>query len=180
MSEAEVVYKTDALIAQDIDQYLKVHEHKTMLRFITCGSVDDGKSTLIGRLLYDSKMIFEDQLAALEADSKKVGTQGQDIDFALLVAGRIGNDEAALGGGEEAVGDVDGDALLPLGLQSVDQQREVDVLALRAVALRIGFQRVQLVLEDLLRFEEQPADQRRLAVVDAAAGNEAQAALHQK
>ena len=87
MSEAEVVYKTDALIAQDIDQYLKVHEHKTMLRFITCGSVDDGKSTLIGRLLYDSKMIFEDQLAALEADSKKVGTQGQDIDFALLVDG---------------------------------------------------------------------------------------------
>ncbi|KKW91530.1 sulfate adenylyltransferase subunit CysN [Sphingobium chungbukense] len=83
----EPIYKTDALIAQDIDQYLKVHEHKTMLRFITCGSVDDGKSTLIGRLLYDSKMIFEDQLAALEADSKRVGTQGQEIDFALLVDG---------------------------------------------------------------------------------------------
>ncbi len=81
------IYKTDALIAEDIDAYLKVHEHKTMLRFITCGSVDDGKSTLIGRLLYDSKMIFEDQLAALEADSKKVGTQGQEIDFALLVDG---------------------------------------------------------------------------------------------
>jgi bifunctional enzyme CysN/CysC len=87
MSDADVIYKTDALIAQDIDQYLKVHEHKTMLRFITCGSVDDGKSTLIGRLLYDSKMIFEDQLAALEADSKRVGTQGQEIDFALLVDG---------------------------------------------------------------------------------------------
>ncbi|MBZ9646629.1 sulfate adenylyltransferase subunit CysN [Sphingobium sp. 3R8] len=84
---ADPIYKTDALIAQDIDQYLKVHEHKTMLRFITCGSVDDGKSTLIGRLLYDSKMIFEDQLAALEADSKRVGTQGQEIDFALLVDG---------------------------------------------------------------------------------------------
>ena len=83
----EPIYKTDALIAEDIDEYLKVHEHKTMLRFITCGSVDDGKSTLIGRLLYDSKMIFEDQLAALEADSKKVGTQGQEIDFALLVDG---------------------------------------------------------------------------------------------
>ncbi|RYM13867.1 sulfate adenylyltransferase subunit CysN [Sphingobium cupriresistens] len=81
------IYKTDALIADDIDQYLKVHEHKTMLRFITCGSVDDGKSTLIGRLLYDSKMIFEDQLEALQADSKKVGTQGQEIDFALLVDG---------------------------------------------------------------------------------------------
>ena len=81
------VYKTDALIAEDIEKYLEVHQHKTMLRFITCGSVDDGKSTLIGRLLYDSKMIFEDQLAALEADSKKVGTQGQEIDFALLVDG---------------------------------------------------------------------------------------------
>ncbi|NKJ44595.1 sulfate adenylyltransferase subunit CysN [Novosphingobium sp. SG720] len=84
---ADVIYKTDALIAQDIDAYLETHQHKTMLRFITCGSVDDGKSTLIGRLLYDSKMIFEDQLAALESDSKKQGTQGQAIDFALLVDG---------------------------------------------------------------------------------------------
>ena len=75
------------LIASDIEAYLHQHEHKSLLRFITCGSVDDGKSTLIGRLLYDSKMIFEDQLAALEADSKKVGTQGGDIDFALLVDG---------------------------------------------------------------------------------------------
>ena len=75
------------LIEQDIEAYLHAHEHKSLLRFITCGSVDDGKSTLIGRLLYDSKMIFEDQLAALEADSKKVGTQGGDLDFALLVDG---------------------------------------------------------------------------------------------
>jgi bifunctional enzyme CysN/CysC len=75
------------LIEQDIEAYLQAHEHKSLLRFITCGSVDDGKSTLIGRLLYDSKMIFEDQLAALEADSKKVGTQGGDLDFALLVDG---------------------------------------------------------------------------------------------
>ena len=81
------IYKTDALIAKDIDAYLTAHQHKTLLRFITCGSVDDGKSTLIGRLLYDSKMIFEDQLAQLEADSKKQGTQGQEIDFALLVDG---------------------------------------------------------------------------------------------
>ncbi len=80
-------YETDALIAENIDAYLETHQHKSLLRFITCGSVDDGKSTLIGRLLYDSKMIFEDQLAALEADSKRVGTQGQDIDFALLVDG---------------------------------------------------------------------------------------------
>ncbi|MAM41056.1 MAG: adenylyl-sulfate kinase [Erythrobacter sp.] len=84
---SDKIYQTDALIAEDIDAYLEKHQHKTMLRFITCGSVDDGKSTLIGRLLYDSKMIFEDQLAALENDSKRVGTQGQDIDFALLVDG---------------------------------------------------------------------------------------------
>lgn len=81
------VYEADGLIAEDIDAYLDRHQHKSLLRFITCGSVDDGKSTLIGRLLYDSKMIFEDQLAALEADSRKLGTQGQDIDFALLVDG---------------------------------------------------------------------------------------------
>ena len=80
-------YQVESLIAEDIDAYLDRHQHKTLLRFITCGSVDDGKSTLIGRLLYDSKMIFEDQLAALEADSKRVGTQGQEIDFALLVDG---------------------------------------------------------------------------------------------
>src|SRR5476649_1832708 len=80
-------------IAQQIEEqggveaYLHAQQHKSLLRFLTCGSVDDGKSTLIGRLLYDSKMIFEDQLAALEADSKKVGTQGGDIDFALALDG---------------------------------------------------------------------------------------------
>jgi len=84
---SDVIYKTDDLIASDIDAYLEQHQHKSLLRFITCGSVDDGKSTLIGRLLYDAKMIFEDQLEALQADSKRVGTQGQEIDFALLVDG---------------------------------------------------------------------------------------------
>ena len=86
MADTEM-YKTDALITEDIDAYLDAHQHKSLLRFITCGSVDDGKSTLIGRLLYDSKMIFEDQLESLTADSKKMGTQGQEIDFALLVDG---------------------------------------------------------------------------------------------
>jgi bifunctional enzyme CysN/CysC len=75
------------LIATDIGGYLKAHEHKSLLRFITCGSVDDGKSTLIGRLLYDSKMLFEDTIATMEADSRKWGTQGDNIDFALLVDG---------------------------------------------------------------------------------------------
>jgi bifunctional enzyme CysN/CysC len=84
---AQASYKSDDLAAEDIDAYLIRHQHKSLLRFITCGSVDDGKSTLIGRLLYDSKMIFEDQLAALAADSKRIGTQGQNIDFALLVDG---------------------------------------------------------------------------------------------
>jgi len=78
---------TSDLISVDIEKYLKQHEQKSLLRFITCGSVDDGKSTVIGRLLYESKMLFEDQLAAIENDSKKWGTQGGDIDFALLVDG---------------------------------------------------------------------------------------------
>jgi bifunctional enzyme CysN/CysC len=75
------------LIASDILAYLKSQEEKSLLRFITCGSVDDGKSTLIGRLLWDSKMVFEDQLAALAADSRRVGTQGENIDYALLLDG---------------------------------------------------------------------------------------------
>ncbi|MBB3229576.1 sulfate adenylyltransferase subunit CysN [Halomonas stenophila] len=75
------------MIAGDIEQYLKAHEHKGLVRFITCGSVDDGKSTLIGRLLFESKLLFEDQLASIEADSKKYGTQGSEMDFALLVDG---------------------------------------------------------------------------------------------
>ncbi|MGH3352993.1 MAG: sulfate adenylyltransferase subunit CysN [Nocardioides sp.] len=81
-----MTHSTD-LIADDIEQYLERHASKTMLRFITCGSVDDGKSTLIGRLLYESKLVLEDQLTALEADSRKVGTQGEGLDFALLVDG---------------------------------------------------------------------------------------------
>ncbi len=80
-------YEADALIAGDIDAYLERHATKSLLRFITCGSVDDGKSTLIGRLLYDSRTIHDDQLAALEADSRRIGTQGGAIDFALLVDG---------------------------------------------------------------------------------------------
>jgi bifunctional enzyme CysN/CysC len=75
------------LIATDIGSYLKAHEQKSLLRFITCGSVDDGKSTLIGRLLYDSKLLFEDTITAMETDSRKWGTQGDEIDFALLVDG---------------------------------------------------------------------------------------------
>jgi len=75
------------MIAEDIHGYLKSHENKGLLRFITCGSVDDGKSTLIGRLLYESKMLFDDHLAALESDSKKSGTQGENLDLALLVDG---------------------------------------------------------------------------------------------
>jgi bifunctional enzyme CysN/CysC len=81
------VAHTSDLIAEDIAEYLHQHQHKDLLRFIACGSVDDGKSTLIGRLLYESHLVFEDHLAALEADSKRVGTQGGDLDFALLLDG---------------------------------------------------------------------------------------------
>ncbi len=77
----------EPLMATDIEAYLRAHEHKRLLRFITCGSVDDGKSTLIGRLLYESHLVFDDHLAALEEDSRQVGTQGGDLDFALLVDG---------------------------------------------------------------------------------------------
>jgi len=77
----------EQLAQMAVEQYLQEQSQKTLLRFITCGSVDDGKSTLIGRLLYESKMIFEDQLSALQNDSKKMGTQGDEIDFALLVDG---------------------------------------------------------------------------------------------
>jgi len=79
--------QTNKLIAEDIEQYLAIHENKSLLRLITCGGVDDGKSTLIGRLLYESKVLFEDQLEALKSESKKYGTQGDEIDFSLLVDG---------------------------------------------------------------------------------------------
>ena len=73
------------LIATDIEAYLAEHERKDLLRFLTCGSVDDGKSTLIGRLLHDSHMIYEDQLASLEADSTTQGSAGDQVDLALLL-----------------------------------------------------------------------------------------------
>lgn len=88
--------QTEKVIAEDIHQYLSQHEQKNLLRFITCGSVDDGKSTLIGRLLYESKSLFEDQLDAVEADSKKWGTQGSDLDFALLVDGLAAEREQSI------------------------------------------------------------------------------------
>lgn len=87
MSNTDNNYQSDSLIATDIDAYLKLHENKEMLRFLTCGNVDDGKSTLIGRLLYDSKMIYEDQLDAVTRDSVKSGTTGEAVDLALLVDG---------------------------------------------------------------------------------------------
>ena len=83
----ESSYQTDSLIATDIEAYLKQHENKEILRFLTCGNVDDGKSTLIGRLLHDSKMIYEDQLEAVTKDSAKSGTTGEAVDLALLVDG---------------------------------------------------------------------------------------------
>ena len=91
-----MVHAAEDLIANDIEAYLDAHERKSLLRFITCGSVDDGKSTLIGRLLYESKLVFEDHLVALEADSKKLGTQGDELDFALLVDGLVAEREQGI------------------------------------------------------------------------------------
>ncbi len=82
-----MAHAAGSLPSTGIEAYLTAHENKSMLRFITCGSVDDGKSTLIGRMLYESHLVFEDHLAALESDSKQFGTQGGDLDFALLVDG---------------------------------------------------------------------------------------------
>ncbi|MDT0594729.1 sulfate adenylyltransferase subunit CysN [Glaciecola petra] len=81
------MFNETELLKTDIHEYLAAHERKDLMRFLTCGSVDDGKSTLIGRLLHDSKMIYEDQLAAITKDSKKVGTTGEKVDLALLVDG---------------------------------------------------------------------------------------------
>lgn len=81
------MFNENELLRTDINEYLAAHERKDLMRFLTCGSVDDGKSTLIGRLLHDSKMIYEDQLAAITKDSKKMGTTGEKVDLALLVDG---------------------------------------------------------------------------------------------
>lgn len=81
------MFNENELLRNDIQEYLAAHERKDLMRFLTCGSVDDGKSTLIGRLLHDSKMIYEDQLAAITKDSKKMGTTGEKVDLALLVDG---------------------------------------------------------------------------------------------
>ena len=123
---------------------------------------------------------MQDALARIDQHHGEIGGggAGRHVAGVLLVAGRVGDDELALGGGEEAIGDIDGDALLALGLQAIDQQREIDVLAGGAVlGAGIAFQRGQLVFEDQLGVVEQAADQRRLAVIDRAAGQEAQQRL---
>ena len=105
------------------------------------------------------------------------GGSGHHVAGVLLVAGRIGDDEFALFGGEEAVGHVDGDALLAFGGEAIDQQGEVDVLALGADLLGVGFERRELILEDHPAVVQQPSDKGRFAVIDGAAGDEAQQAL---
>jgi len=121
----------------------------------------------------------EHALARVDQDHREVGGRGAGDHVAgiLLVPRGVGDDELALLGGEEAVSDVDRDPLLALGGEAVDEQSEVDLAALGADALAVGFQGRQLILEDHLAVVEQPPDQRRLAVVDRAAGDEAQERL---
>ena len=102
------------------------------------------------------------------------GGTGRHVAGVLLVAGRVGDDERALVGGEETIGDIDGDALLALGLETVHEEGEVDLGALGAVLARIALQRRHLIVEDLLGVVQEAADQGRLAVIDGAAGDEAQ------
>ena len=122
------------------------------------------------------RVCVQQALAGVDQQDGEVGVggAGRHVAGVLLVAGRVGHDEGAPRRREVAVGDVDGDALLALGLEPVDQQREIDVVADRAVLLRVALERRELVVEDRLLLVEQPADQRRLAVVDRAAGEEAQ------
>jgi hypothetical protein len=118
-------------------------------------------------------------LLRIDEDDRQLGRArtGGHVARVLLVAGRVGDDELALRGAEEAPGHVDGDALLALGRQAVDQQRQIGPRALRAPACRVAFDRLELVVEDQAAFPEQPADQRALAVVHRAAGDEAQQRL---
>ena len=118
-------------------------------------------------------------LARIDKDHGKVGGRrtGDHVARILLVPRRIGDDELALFGREKAIGDVDRDSLLALGGKPVDEQREIDLTALRTDALAVGLERGELILEDHLAVVEQPPDQRRFAVVDAAAGDEAEQRL---
>ena len=120
--------------------------------------------------------LSENSFTSVDQQNRRLSGRraGRHIAGVLLVARRIGHDEAPPGRGEETVGDVDGDALLPFGLQSIDQQREIEALALGAKFFGVRLERLQLVLEDQLGLVEQAADQSRLAVVDAAAGNKTQ------
>ena len=120
--------------------------------------------------------LHQHALARIDQDHRKVGggSAGDHVAGVLFVARAVGDDELALLGVEEAIGHVDGDALLALGGKTVDQQREVDLLPLRADLTGIRLQRVQLVLEDHLRIVEQAPDQGGLAIIDAAAGDEAE------
>ena len=115
-------------------------------------------------------------LARVDQQDRQIGVRGagRHVAGVLLVSGRVGDDERTPRRGEIAVGDVDGDALFALGLEAVDEQREIDLLPDRAVLLRITFERGELILEDQLLLVEQAADQRRLAVVDGATGEQAQ------
>ena len=142
------------------------------------GQDDIANADEVGEVAMPSRL-RQNALARVDQDDGEVRGRGAGDHVAgiLLVAGRVGDDELALFRREEAVGDIDGDALLALGGEAVDEQRKVDVLALRADSLAVALESRELILEDHLRVIQQPADQRRFAVIDAAAGDEAQQTL---
>ena len=164
-----------AVVFLDLLEDLLVEAHQVHL-------VDGDDEVLDAEQRADERVpagLGQDTLARVHQDDREVGggAAGCHVAGVLFMAGRVGHDELALVGGEGAVGDVDGDALLALGGEAVDEEREVEVAALRAHLLRIGFECRQLVLEQHLGFIEKPSDQGRLAVIDGAAGDEAEKIL---
>ncbi len=175
----------DGLEAEGLGELGEVVADVDETRLVEADQVDlvDGEDDVANAEQRDDEGVApglgEDALFGIDQKHGEIGGRGagRHVARVLLVAGRVGDDEAAAVGGEEAIGDIDGDALLALGDEAIDEKGEVDLLAGRAEAARIRLESCELILEQALGVEQKAADQGRLAVVDAAAGEEAQEAL---